>query len=235
MSGTDTSIFGPGQELIPGPPGKQGDPGPPPELLIGTVTKGVTAQVTITEVSPGKYSLDFVLPQGEKGQQGDPGKKGDPGSPGAPGVVQALTGDGYILVDLSDPAIPALSLKGSFITEVDDKVASVEPGQGIEVDSTDITAPVVSLSAAVLLLLDDIPNKLVEVKAGTGISVDNSDPTKPEITNTAPHKQDVVTSASDPVVGDVPAGTWVVWNNSTAGTIKLYANIGGVLKSVELT
>lgn len=44
----------------------------------------------------------------------------------------------------------------------------------------------------------------------------------------------VVTKAGAPTTSDVPAGTWKVINNTSAGTVGLYANIGGVLKSVML-
>lgn len=44
----------------------------------------------------------------------------------------------------------------------------------------------------------------------------------------------VTTKAGAPTTTDVPLGTWKVINDTTGGTVGLYANIGGVLKSVLL-
>lgn len=57
---------------IPGPEGPQGPTGPAPNLAIGTVTQGTTAQATITGINP-NYSLNLVLPQGPAGSSGNPG------------------------------------------------------------------------------------------------------------------------------------------------------------------
>jgi hypothetical protein len=38
-----------------------------------------------------------------------------------------------------------------------------------------------------------------------------------------------------PTVKDIPEGTWIIWKDKTGGTIKLYANDGGTIKSVALT
>lgn len=40
---------------------------------------------------------------------------------------------------------------------------------------------------------------------------------------------------TDPGVGGVPNGTWAVWKNTTSGIVKVWANDGGVMKSVTLT
>ena len=42
-------------------------------------------------------------------------------------------------------------------------------------------------------------------------------------------------SASAPTATNIPAGNFTVWKNTTDGTVKLYANDGGTLKSVTLT
>lgn len=42
-------------------------------------------------------------------------------------------------------------------------------------------------------------------------------------------------SVSDPGIGGVPNGTWGIWKNTTSGTLKLWANDNGVMKSVTLT
>ena len=44
----------------------------------------------------------------------------------------------------------------------------------------------------------------------------------------------VKTKAGAIVVGDIPAGTWAIYKDTSGGTLKLYANDGGVLKSVAL-
>lgn len=45
----------------------------------------------------------------------------------------------------------------------------------------------------------------------------------------------IVATAGAPTTTDVPEGTWQVINDTVGGTVKLYANIGGSLKSVALT
>lgn len=40
---------------------------------------------------------------------------------------------------------------------------------------------------------------------------------------------------TDPGVAGVPSGTWGIWLNTTTGTLKLWANQAGVMKSVTLT
>lgn len=57
---------------IPGPEGPQGPTGPAPNLDIGTVVQGTTAQATITGANP-NYLLNLVLPQGPTGNSGNPG------------------------------------------------------------------------------------------------------------------------------------------------------------------
>jgi hypothetical protein len=42
------------------------------------------------------------------------------------------------------------------------------------------------------------------------------------------------TSASDPTSSDITSGCFGVWKNSGTGTIKLWANDGGTMKSVSL-
>ncbi len=44
----------------------------------------------------------------------------------------------------------------------------------------------------------------------------------------------VKTKAGAIVVGDIPLSTWAVYKDTSGGTLKLYANDGGVLKSVAL-
>ena len=41
-------------------------------------------------------------------------------------------------------------------------------------------------------------------------------------------------SASAPTATNIPAGNFTVWKNTTDGTVKLYANDGGTLKSIVL-
>ena len=45
----------------------------------------------------------------------------------------------------------------------------------------------------------------------------------------------VVTSAAAPTVTDIPDGEFRIWKNTTAGTVRLYANDSGTLRSVQLT
>lgn len=56
-----------------------------PTITIGTVTNGDTASATITGDSP-NYTLNLVLPKGDKGVKGDKGDKGDAGAKGADGT-----------------------------------------------------------------------------------------------------------------------------------------------------
>jgi hypothetical protein len=41
--------------------------------------------------------------------------------------------------------------------------------------------------------------------------------------------------AATPTTTDIPAGTWAVWKDTSGGTVKLYYNDGGSLKSVTLS
>lgn len=43
------------------------------------------------------------------------------------------------------------------------------------------------------------------------------------------------TKASDPVAADIAAGQWALYKNTTSGNLSLWANDGGVLRSVLLT
>jgi len=44
----------------------------------------------------------------------------------------------------------------------------------------------------------------------------------------------IKTKAGAPTTTDVPVGSWAIYKDSTGGSIKLYANDGGTLKSVAL-
>lgn len=65
--------------------GLQGEPGKTTNLSIGKVTNGKTASATITGESP-NYTLDLVLPEGEKGETGPQGPKGEKGVQGEQGI-----------------------------------------------------------------------------------------------------------------------------------------------------
>ena len=67
-----------------GDKGDTGEKGDTPTIKIGTVTQGVTADVTMREVS-GEHLLDFTLPKGDKGDTGEKGEKGDNGDTGEKG------------------------------------------------------------------------------------------------------------------------------------------------------
>lgn len=41
--------------------------------------------------------------------------------------------------------------------------------------------------------------------------------------------------ATNPGTAGVPNGTWAVWKNTTSGEVRLWANDGGVMKSVLLS
>ena len=45
----------------------------------------------------------------------------------------------------------------------------------------------------------------------------------------------VITKAGLPTTTDIAAGTWAIYKDSTGGTVRLWANDGGVMKSVTLT
>ncbi len=42
------------------------------------------------------------------------------------------------------------------------------------------------------------------------------------------------TKAGIPTTSDIPAGNWAIYKDTSGGTIKLYANDGGTIKSVAL-
>lgn len=46
---------------------------------------------------------------------------------------------------------------------------------------------------------------------------------------------DITTLSADPTATELPSGTSAVFHNSTSGVTKLWANVGGTLKSVALT
>jgi hypothetical protein len=48
-------------------------------------------------------------------------------------------------------------------------------------------------------------------------------------------RTEMVTSAGAPAATDIPAGQSRVWKNTGAGTVRLYVNDGGTLKSVLLS
>ena len=45
----------------------------------------------------------------------------------------------------------------------------------------------------------------------------------------------IVELSSDPILADIPAGTWALFKNTTTGTISLWANNSGTLVKVMLT
>lgn len=244
MAGTDPSIFGVGAELIPGPPGDPGPPGPANSLSIGTVTSGVTPSATIVGTAPAQ-TLNLVLPKGDKGDPGEPGAKGDPGTngtdgtdgdkgdTGAPGVVQTIQAGTAISVDMSDAANPIVSLDAGDKATYDAKLSSIGQGTGIQVTANTPTAPVVALSASSLasLLLADSSLQSVQVGESGDLSLDITTANSPKISFQGKLKS----AATDPDNTQVLDGTYGVWVNTTGNTIKLWANVGGTLKSVELT
>lgn len=44
-----------------------------------------------------------------------------------------------------------------------------------------------------------------------------------------------ISAASDPGTGDISAGQWALYKNTTSGFLKLWANDAGTMKSVTLT
>lgn len=44
-----------------------------------------------------------------------------------------------------------------------------------------------------------------------------------------------ISAAADPTTTDIAAGEWAMYKNTTSGTLKLWANDGGTMKSVTLT
>ena len=45
----------------------------------------------------------------------------------------------------------------------------------------------------------------------------------------------VVTTTATPTVSELSPGTWGIYKNTTTGTVKLYVNDNGTIKSVTLT
>lgn len=44
----------------------------------------------------------------------------------------------------------------------------------------------------------------------------------------------VLSKAGAPTTTEIPAGKWEVYKDTTAGTVRLWTNDGGVMKSVQL-
>ena len=80
----DTGEAGP--EGPQGPKGDTGNVGPAPNLSIGTVVGGDSADVEITGSSP-NYTLNFVLPKGDAGAQGSQGPAGTSAGIGNPTIT----------------------------------------------------------------------------------------------------------------------------------------------------
>jgi len=49
------------------------------------------------------------------------------------------------------------------------------------------------------------------------------------------NRGDVAQQASDPTTAQISPNTWQIVKNTTTGTLKLWANDNGVMKSVTLT
>jgi hypothetical protein len=85
-----------------------------------------------------------------------------------------------------------------------------------------------------------IGNQVLVFNGGNG-SVNNADISlTPDLTNTrltcnGDLRGTLASKAGDPIVGDIAAGTWALYKNTSSGDVKLWANDGGVLKSVTLT
>ena len=94
-----------------------------PTLNIGTVTGGAIADASITGDSP-NYTLNLVLPKGEKGDKGDKGEKGDTG---ADGVAGAKGDKGDRGEKGADGVTPTLSI-GTVTTGAAGSSASVTMG-----------------------------------------------------------------------------------------------------------
>jgi len=112
-----------------GPPGADGEQGPPgpATIAIGTVTT-VAAGEDATVTNSGTTEdviLDFEIPEGEQGPAG--------------GVVSVVAGTN-ITVDNTDPENPVVSATGGGIE-------SIVAGMNITVDDTDPANPVVSATA----------------------------------------------------------------------------------------
>ena len=44
----------------------------------------------------------------------------------------------------------------------------------------------------------------------------------------------VISKAGDPTTSDISSGQWAIYKNTSSGTVKLWANDGGTMKSVAL-
>lgn len=75
-----------------------------------------------------------------------------------------------------------------------------------------------------------VPTSSYLAITGTGIVVD---------TNGASAKLQgmnvVRESSADPTSTEIPRGTWSIWRNTTSGVVRVWTNVGGVLRSVTLT
>ena len=45
----------------------------------------------------------------------------------------------------------------------------------------------------------------------------------------------ITSKAGTPTTTDIPSGNWAIYKDTSGGTLKLYANDGGTIKSVTLT
>ena len=97
-----------------------------PTLNIGTVTGGTIADASITGDSP-NYTLNLVLPKGEKGDTGAKGDKGEKGDTGADGVAGAKGDKGDRGEKGADGVTPTLSI-GTVTTGAAGSSASVTVG-----------------------------------------------------------------------------------------------------------
>lgn len=108
----------PGPSTVPGPKGDTGDPGPAPNLTIGTVTSTLSQpQVTIEGTSP-NYTLNFKLQKGDKGDPGTNGRNGVDGKNGKDGTNAVIyTVKGAVDTVSQLPAATSVSTDTAYVVK----------------------------------------------------------------------------------------------------------------------
>ena len=99
-----------GAQGIQGEKGDTGATGPAPNLSIGTVDSGDTANASVSGTNP-NYRLNLTLPRGEQGIQGPQGPKGDQGNIGpAPNITVGSVTEGEVANVTIDGSSPNYTL-----------------------------------------------------------------------------------------------------------------------------
>lgn len=216
----DATIWASGSELIPGPKGDRGDPGPANSLLIGTVTQGITANATITGSAPNQV-LSLVLPQGSPGSRGLPGESpnitiGTVNS--GPTAAATLTGTfPNLSLNLTLPILQLQQVYGAAFGFAEGYLTGVSVTAGVDLVWTTVKMDPAglfpSINSADIVVPTAWDNKWFEIKA----NITQSESVAAETDTTSP------IASQKLVIWHTRGGVTTKWRTSGAGAYTLGA------------